>query len=377
MLLHAMQKQLTPRKSAILRALVEEYIRTAEPVPSQALVEKYHLQMSPATVRIELKALEEDGYVFQRHASGGRIPTDLGYRYFVERLMPESALTLDEQRLIRHQFYQVQHQLDQWVRLTASIMSQALGGAAVVTVPRATEGRLKHFELLSLHDALALLVVVMRDGSVAQSRLFLSEAATQEEMSRLAAHLNRRLAGQSASDLRRLIEDSATDLPHDERAVTLAIQQHLSQFGDSFGPDDVYQEGLTRMLDQPEFTRMGDERERSDRIRKVIEALEQHRLLPAIAAQVQGEEGVHIVIGGETAREDLRDVSIVVARYGLPGQSGGLLGIVGPTRMQYSRAVAMVRYMADLMSDLLADAFGTPGEESSSEPEPESRKSEQ
>ncbi len=361
-----MYKELTPRKSAILRALVEEYIRSAEPVPSQALVEKYGLGFSSATVRIDLKSLEEDGFVFQRHTSGGRIPTDLGYRYFVERLMPESALTIAEQRLIRHQFYQVQHQLDQWVRLTASIMSQALGGTAVVTVPRPQGGRLKHFELLELHDALALLVLVLHDGSVAQSRLFLDDAVTQEDMSRLAASLNHRLAGQSASEITRAIEDGAlAGLSHDERSVVLALSQHLTQH-DTWNPEDFYQEGLTRMLGQPEFTRMGDERERGERIRKIVEAIEQNRLLPLIAPQVQIESGVQVVIGGESDRDDLRDVSIVVARYGLPGQVNGLLGIVGPTRMQYSRAVAMVRYMADLMNDLLTDTYGPTRAEDSS-----------
>ncbi len=169
------QKRLNPRKDAILRALVEEYIRTAEPVASQALAEKYTLGFSPATIRIDMKSLEEDGFIYQRHTSSGRIPTDLGYRYFVEWLMPESTLSAEEQRLIRHQFYQVQFQLDQWVRLSASILSQALGGTAVVTMPWATVGRVRHFELLSLHDTLALLVLVLHDGAVTQGRIFLAE----------------------------------------------------------------------------------------------------------------------------------------------------------------------------------------------------------
>src|SRR5690349_19070253 len=107
----AMQKRLNPRKEGILRVVVEEYIRTAEPVASHILAEKYQLGVSPATIRNEMKSLEEDGLIFQRHASGGRIPSDTGYRYFVEWLMPDSTLTFDEQRLIRHQFYQVQYQL--------------------------------------------------------------------------------------------------------------------------------------------------------------------------------------------------------------------------------------------------------------------------
>jgi heat-inducible transcriptional repressor len=352
-----MQQRLNPRKDAILRALVEEYIRTAEPVGSQTLTEKYALGISPASVRIDMKALEEDGFIYQRHASGGRIPTDRGYRYFVERLMPDSTLGLDEQRLIRHQFYQVQYQLDQWVRLTASILSQALGSAAVVTLPRAREGRLKHFALLAIYDTLALLVLVLRDGAISQGRVFLPDPATQDELSRMAQVLNARFAGLSARELSDFIDSGdLRSFSPNEQTIIMALAQHVGNH-DAWEPADVYQEGLTRMLGQPEFTRMGDEQERSERIRKVVEALEQNALLPLIGTQMAVEDGVQVVIGGETAREDLKDVSIVVGRYGLPGMPGGLLGIVGPTRMQYSRAVALVRYMTEIMNDLLADWF--------------------
>lgn len=358
-----MQKRLNPRKDAILRALVEEYIRTAEPVPSQMLADKYALGFSAATIRIDMKALEEDGLVFQRHASGGRIPTDLGYRYFVEMLMPESTLSGEEQRLIRHQFYQVQYQLDQWVRLTASILSQALGGTAVVTLPRAREGRLKHFEVLALFDTQALLVLVLRDGAVSQGRIYLPESTSQEELSRAAQRLNARFAGQTAREVQAFIDEGGlAELDGTERTIVLALSQYIGN-QDTWGSEEVYQEGLTRMLGQPEFTRLGDEQERAERIRKVVETLEQNALLPMIGSQVSGEDGVQVVIGGETEHDDLKDVSIVLGRYGLPGQPGGLLGIVGPTRMQYSRAVAMVRYMTQVMNELLAD-FYSPDENS-------------
>ncbi len=126
---------LSQRKQQILRALVEEYIHTATPVASETLVRKYGLRFSSATVRHELAGLEEASLIYQPHTSAGRMPTDLGYRYFVEYLMQESALSLDEQRLIRHQFYQVQDQLDQWVRLTASVMARLLHSAAIMTAP--------------------------------------------------------------------------------------------------------------------------------------------------------------------------------------------------------------------------------------------------
>src|ERR1700693_2649440 len=174
---------LSERKQQILRALVEEYIHTATPVASEALVRQYRLQFSSGAVRHELAGLEEAMLIYQPHTSAGRVPTDLGYRYFVEYLMRESALSLDEQRLIRHQFYQVQDQLDQWVRLTASVMARLLHSAAVMTSPRADVGRLKHFEVLSVTDLSAHLVLVLADGSVKQQRLLLETPIDQEELS--------------------------------------------------------------------------------------------------------------------------------------------------------------------------------------------------
>ena len=176
-------KRMTPlsqRKQQILRALVEENKHPPTPVASETQVRKYGLNFSSATVRHELAGLEEAHLIYQPHTTAGRVPTDLGYRYFVEHLMQESALSLEEQRLIRHQFYQVQDQLDQWVRLTASVMARLLHSAAVMSSPRAMEGGLKHFEVLSVRDLSAHLVLVMIDGTVKQQRLLLERPIQQE-----------------------------------------------------------------------------------------------------------------------------------------------------------------------------------------------------
>src|SRR6266568_5023722 len=307
---------LSQRKQQILRALVEEYIHSATPVASETLVRKYDLSFSSATVRHELAGLEEAHLIYQPHTSAARVPTDLGYRYFVEYLMEESALSLDEQRLIRHQFYQVQDQLDQWVRLTASVMARLLHSAAVMTSPRATEGRLKHFEVLSVSDLTAHLVLVMMDGTVKQQRLLLEFPVQQEGLSTLAASLNELFQNKSAAEVNAI------------------------------------------MLQQPEYSRMGPEEERNERVRKVMQVLEQNRFLPVLASQLRESDGVQVIIGGENEWDEMRDVSLVVARYGREGKIGGLLGVIGPTRMQYSRAIAVVRYMTQVMNELLSEVYG-------------------
>jgi heat-inducible transcriptional repressor len=351
------ERRLSPRKEVILRALVEEYIRTAEPVASKQISDQLARIHGPgyasATVRNELVALEEEGLIYQPHISAGRTPTDLGYRYFVERLMGESQLAPQEQRLIRHQFYQVQHQLDEWVRLTASIMAQALQSAAIITPPRGSQARLKHFELLSLYDAVALLVLVLEDGAVRQERLLLDTPTTQEELSRLAQRFNDRFHGADAQFVSQCAEVETESISPNELLVLESLARMLSHL-DVFSPDAFYHDGITQLLQRDEFTHADPER-----IRKVVEVLEHSRFLPAIAPQVMAAEGVQVIIGSENPSDDLRDMSIVLSRYGVEGQVGGLLGIVGPTRMQYGRAIAVVRYMTQMLNDLLSDMYGS------------------
>jgi heat-inducible transcriptional repressor len=346
---------LSQRKQQILRALVEEYIHSATPVASETLVRKYDLSFSSATVRHELAGLEEAHLIYQPHTSAGRVPTDLGYRYFVEHLMEESALSLNEQRLIRHQFYQVQDQLDQWVRLTASVMARLLHSAAVMTSPRADVGRLKHFEVLSVTDLSAHLVLVLVDGTVKQQRLLLDTPIDQEELSASAARLNTLLQGKSAKLVEALLEQH--DFSRVEHLICSTILRILEQHGDPLG-DVFYREGVVNILEQPEYSRMGPEEERSERVRKMMEVLEQNRFLPALASHLRESDGVQVLIGGENQWDDMKDVSLVVARYGQEGKIGGLLGVIGPTRMQYGRAIAVVRYMTQVMNELLAEVYG-------------------
>jgi len=318
-------------------------------------VRKYRLNYSSATVRHELAGLEEAMLIFQPHTSAGRVPTDLGYRYFVEHLMRESALSLDEQRLILHQFYQVQDQLDQWVRLTASVMARLLHSAAVMTSPRSTQGQLKHFEILSVTELAAHLVLVLMDGTVKQQRLMLETPLHQEELSALAKRLNALFQSKSASEVNDILRQN--DLAPTERLIGSTLAHILEQHGDPLG-DVFYREGVINILEEPEYSRMGPEDERNERVRKVMKVLEQNRFLPVLASHLRESDGVQVIIGGENQWDEMKDVSMVVARYGQEGKIGGLLGVIGPTRMQYGRAIAVVRYMTQVMNELLAEVYG-------------------
>lgn len=362
---------LSSRKQQILRVLVEEYIRSATPVASETLVRTYGLPFSSATVRHELAGLEEANLIHQPHTSAGRVPTDLGYRYFVEHLMQESALSLDEQRLIRHMFYQVQDQLDQWVRLTASVMARLVHSAAVMTPPRSSEGRFKHVEVLSVTDLSAHMVLVLMDGSIKQQRLLLETPTQQEELGGITSRLNPLFQSKNADEINKLL--ITYDPSPVERIIANAIvhilEQHADVQGDIFLGEDIFN-SIDRSPSDPANRRLVAEDERAERIRrmmeeveykrlqKVMDEIEQKRILPALASHLPSSAGVQVIIGGENQWDEMKDVSLVLARYGQHGKVGGLLGIIGPTRMQYGRAVAVVRYMSQVMDELLADVYG-------------------
>src|SRR5260370_35338922 len=318
---------MSPRTQQILRALVEEYIHTATPVASETLVRKYGLNFSSATVRHELAGLEEAGLINQPHTSAGRVPTDLGYRYFVEHLMQESALSLDEQRLIRHQFYQVQDQLYQWVRLTASVPARLLHSGAVMTPPLSSEGRLKHVEVFCVTDFSAHIVLVLTDGTVQQQRLLLDTQTLQEELHYITARLNPLIQNKTAAEINEwLITYDAIPI---ERVIVNAIVRIIEQYSD-IQLDDFYGVDIVNILEKshsPPVVHLEPEDERVERIRKVMEEtehkrvlkvmdeLEHKRILPVLAAQLPSPDGVQVLIGGENQWDEMKDVSMVLARY--------------------------------------------------------------
>src|SRR5438045_3622232 len=170
---------ITDRQRRILAIIIEEYVTTARPVASEHITDHYGLNVSSATVRNEMVELERAGLIAQPHTSAGRVPSDRGYRYFVENLMTPASLSLSEQRTIRHQFHQIEMDADEWVRLATSVLARTVHSAAVATAPRSTAVRLKHFELLAISDARILLVLVGDDGSVTQQMLPVGERQEQ------------------------------------------------------------------------------------------------------------------------------------------------------------------------------------------------------
>jgi heat-inducible transcriptional repressor len=337
--------ELTPRQQLILGLVIREYIATAQPVGSKT-VQGYGLGVSSATIRNEMVVLEELGYLIQPHTSAGRLPTDLGYRFFVERLMRESQLPVNEQRTIRHQFHQVGVDLEQWMRLAASVLARTAQSAAVVTSLRTDQCRLKHLELISIRDTLAMLIVVLEGGIVQQQMLTLDEAMSQDTLTQIANRLNDLCVGGSVQ--RVLTYRRQVGLL--EQQVLDVVAQVMKRVDDQVGMR-LYRDGLLNILHQPEFVV-------PESARNVVHLFEDRTLLEGLLTEMLEVGGVQVIIGGEGRWTELQECSLVVSPYGVSGEATGALGVMGPMRMPYSRAISTVRYVAGLLSDLFRDLYG-------------------
>ena len=336
---------LTERQEQVLAFVVREYVENAQPVGSETL-RRCGMNVSSATIRNELAALEDSGYLTHPHTSAGRVPTEKGYRYFVESLMEDFELPAVDQRMIRHQFHQVTLDIDQWMRLAAAVLAHASHSAALVTAPQSTRCRFKHVQLVSINEQVALLVLVLQEGAIKQQMLALAEPVTQEELTRVSNRLNDHFAGLNVEQIR------ATVLPMSafEGSVVRVVTDLMRQI-DLRSSHDVYRDGIMDILRQPEFSAI-------DRMQALLEMLEQRTTLEEMLTELAPERGVQVVIGGESQYDAMSDYSMVLSRYGLPGEASGVVGVLGPVRMHYPRTIGVVRYVASLLDDLMARMYG-------------------
>lgn len=337
---------LTARQQTILRAIISEYIHTGMPVGSKKLVEKYNLNVSSATVRNEMASLEEMGYLGQPHTSAGRIPSEQGYRYFVERLMDERELPSSDRLMIEHQFHQARLELDQWMRLSAAVLAHTTQAASLVTSPKVSSCQLKHLELISINDITALLILVLKEGALKQQIIHLDSPYTQDELRVLSKQLtdmwlNRDVPVVMAS------MTSLTGLAAQVAEVVTDIMKRVNARKSS----EMYHDGLLHIMEEVDLVE-------GHVLQQVVRILEERHIVEQLVGHALSQGGVQIIIGGEGRWNDLSHVSIILSRYGTDSGISGALGVVGPMRMPYERAVSTVRFMSRLMSDLLIDLYG-------------------
>ncbi len=341
---------LDARSQAILLAVIEEYVTRAIPVGSQTLVERYLLGVSSATVRNVLAELEAEGYLGHPHTSAGRVPTDAGYRFYVEALVGEHALPPVDQLMIRHQFGQVEFATDQWFRLAATTLSSVTHAAGLATAAKPRAARIRHLDLVGIGDRMASLIVVLNEGSVKQGLLTIDPGTTADELAEAAQRLNRSCLGLTAADFAerlRWFEEAPIDDPvfaFVRRAGDRALRI-LREF-DATTVEQLFSDGLLHVMAEPEF-------KASEKLRRVFEALENRQYLGELIEDVTRGGVTRVYIGRENRPAEMADVSLILAPYGRPGAAVGVVGVLGPTRLRYPQAIGSVRFVSRLMNDLV------------------------
>lgn len=339
--------ELTPRQEAILGLIIREYVDIAQPIGSKVIVERYNLDVSSATVRNEMGALTAAGLLRQPHTSAGRVPTEEGYRYFVQRLEKDPDLPLDERRTISHQFYQAHTDVDHWMRLAAAVLARHARGASLVTAPHPDLTRFKQLELIMTQGRLVLMVLVLEGGEVRQQMLTLAEPVQSDTLRESAARITELCQGKTAESVASL----GGQLPSLEQDV-LRLVAEVMQRGDVLASGQIYRDGLSNVLAEPEFAE-------SESARQALRVLDEPQFLEAFLAKALSPTigGVQVVIGGEGGWEELKDCSMVLARYGSSELATGALAVIGPVRMPYGRTISAVRFVTGLMTDLVIDMY--------------------
>ncbi|MPZ97446.1 MAG: heat-inducible transcriptional repressor HrcA [Propionibacteriales bacterium] len=339
---------LDDRKLDVLRAIVEDYVSTQEPVGSKALVDRHRLGVSPATVRNDMAALEDEGFITQPHTSAGRIPTDKGYRLFVDKLTTVKPLSPAERRAIST-FLEGAHDLDDVVQRTVRMLAQLTRQVAIVQYPSLSRSTVRHVELVSLAPMRLLLVLISSSGRVEQRVVELPMPFDDVLLADLRARLNAAAVGQRLADAASRLSELTGSFPQDDRAlVSLVVATLVETISDDRSDERVLIGGTANL------SRFGDDFDRS--IKPMLEALEEHVVLLKLLGEATTPSMLTVRIGHEQPYQRLSSTSVVATGYGPGDEALATLGIVGPTRMDYPGTIAAVRAVARYVSNVLDDS---------------------
>lgn len=334
---------LDDRKSRVLRAVIEDYIETAEPVGSRTIARKHRLGVSPATIRNEMADLEETGYLEQPHVSAGRIPSDKGYRFYVDALMEPMKYTLEQYRSVCDEMMKHYREMERLVQEAGRLLASLTQSAAIVVAPPIEQLAFQHVQLIPVDERDVLVVLVLNPNVVKNKIVRTDRAFSSEELLQLSAGLNQKLRGVTYRDLGpTVLREVIAEFGEIGQVMVELLVKCLAADRD----DQVYSSGMTHILNQPEFRDV-------EKAKLLLEALEQKE----IWLDLLGDDmhGVRVTIGKEHPYADIQDCSLVTANYYVGGHVVGSVGVIGPTRMEYARMVAMVELIASTLSELLTD----------------------
>jgi heat-inducible transcriptional repressor len=346
---------LNHRARKILSAVVHEYLATGDAVGSRTVTRRYGIDLSPATVRNVMSDLEEAGLLKQPHTSAGRVPTDQGLRFFVDSLLKVRSLS-DKERADLSQRYQIPtDDVEAALREAAHVLADLSTHTAVLVTPRPETDVLEHVEFMRLREGQLLAVLVAKSGQVANKIVATPEPIGSDELEHIHNYLNEILAGLTLDEVRARVQKELAD----ERTQYQALEKKALELSQKALPDaaaDVIVSGQARLL---ENVAAGDPAQ-LEKMKALFRRLEEKRLVADLLERTQLAEGIRVFIGAESNIQELSDFTIVATSYGTPGEDGGegralgTIGVIGPTRMNYSKVITLVDFTAQLVSGVIA-----------------------
>ena len=341
-----MAAKLTDRGQQILEAIIEEYIATAQPDGSKALTQNQGIKLSPASVRNVMAELEELGYLVSPHTSAGRIPTEKGYRFYVDTILRVSEMDRSQKDQIELHYRQQGLQMTDMLREASRTLSSISHYTGLVMIPRLKATIFRHIEFVKLSSRLILAVFVTQSGLVQNKLVEVDEDLSPRELEKITNYLNQTMTGLSIQDVRtRIITEMAQEKALYDQLMRRAFTLSSAALVDESN-GDVIIEGTSRFLEQPEFSDL-------DCMKRIVQTFEQKSALVELLDRGLETKGVQVIIGSETEHTELSDCSLITAAYSGKRGTLGTLGVIGPNRMPYATIIPIVDYTASLISRLL------------------------
>ena len=336
---------LTDRSRQILEAIIEDYIRTAEPIGSRTITRRYELSLSPASVRNVMSDLEEMGFLVSPHTSAGRVPTEKAYRFYVDSLVRLNRIAREEREEIRKRCRLTGRDIGEVLKETSRTLSSISHYMGIVMAPRFTANVFRHMEFIKLSGKKILAILVSQSGTVQNKIIETEEELKIDELNRMSNYLNDILQGLTIAQVKnRILEEMQEDKVSYDSLMARALELSRQTLED--GEVEVFIDGQANILDQPEFADVA-------KMREIIQAFEEKGQLLALLERCIAAEGVQIFIGSESHLNRMKGMSLVTATYVTGKNTVGILGVIGPTRMGYSKIIPIVDYTAKQVSRLL------------------------
>ncbi|MCE1190360.1 MAG: heat-inducible transcriptional repressor HrcA [Ignavibacteria bacterium] len=338
--------ELSIREKNVLRYIIQQFILTAAPVGSRNITQKYDLNFSPATVRNIMSDLEETGFINHPHTSAGRVPTDKGYRFYVDSLMQLEEIPVRDINSISRQIEPFQNDTGELLNLASKLLSTITSQLACIVYPNLDSGILEKMQLVPLSSTRLLIVISIKSGMVKTITLELNAEVLDEQIVQVQNFLNERLSGLSLAEIRDSFHERVRDYTDSiEPVITIFMDSVDKIFRDNSGNSKAIVSGAGMLLRKPEF-------ENPDKLQTVIEMVEDKDIIVHVFEKNSSSNNVHIAIGTENVLPQFEDFSLVTKEYKI-GNNIGTLGVIGPKRMDYSKIIAIVDYIATTLTDVL------------------------